>query len=58
MEIQVKSRLKEKLYVLDSQKNVTSSRKLGMEEKTRMYEGVVVPTVFYKAEPWGWKHSE
>ena len=31
---------------------------LGMEAKVMLYEGVVVPTALYGAEPWGLREAE
>ena len=39
-------------------KSVLSNRGLGMKAKKCSYEGVIVPTAFYRAETWGMRSAE
>ena len=34
------------------------NRGMGMKARTCLYEGVIIPTALYGAEPWGMRRSE
>ena len=39
-------------------KSVLSNRGLWIKAKKCLYEGIIVPTAFYGAEPWGMRSAE
>ena len=39
-------------------KNVLSNRRLGIEAKKCLYEGVIIPTALHRAEAWGIRSAE
>lgn len=51
--LQNSTRVKEGSKVFGLLKNVNITCTLGMEEKIRLYEGVVFATLFYGSETWG-----
>ena len=50
VEGEVRHRVKETRTCMDRMKSVMSNRPLGLPSKTRLYEGVVVPTSLYVAK--------
>ena len=44
--------------LVGSAEKLLSNRGLGIKAKKRLYEGVIVPTVLYRAEAWGMRSTE
>ena len=51
-------RLNEGYRAWGALKSVLSNRGLGTKDKKCLYEGVIVPTALYGAEPWGMRSAE
>ena len=46
------------VYSLKELESVLSNRGLGTRAKKGLYDGVIVPTAFYRAEAWGLRSAE
>ena len=51
-------RINEGYRAWEALKSVLSNRGLWIKAKKCLYEGVIVPTAFYRAEAWGMRSAE